>query len=109
MNYLLTYTYNILVIILNSITVDDLRNLNGVNIIDIRSEEKYNDNHILDAYNIPYNKLLISPNNYLDKNKIYYVYCQKGVTSSKLCSLLNSKGYNLINIIGGYEAWILTE
>ena len=109
MNYYFSLSYNILVIILNSITVDDLRNLNDVDIIDIRSEEKYNDNHILDAYNIPYNKLLISPNSYLDENKTYYIYCQKGITSSKLCSLLNSKGYNLINIIGGYEAWILTE
>ena len=98
-----------MVIILNSITVSELRKLDSIDIIDIRSEEKYNDNHILNAYNIPYNKLLISPNNYLDINRTYYVYCQKGLTSRKLCSILNSKGYNLINIVGGYEAWILTE
>ena len=85
-----------MVIILNSITVNDLRNLGSVNIIDIRSEEKYNDNHILNAYNIPYNKLLINPNNYLEKNKTYYVYCQKGITSKKICNILNDKGYNLI-------------
>ena len=85
-----------MVIILNSITVSDLRNLGIVNIIDIRSEEKYNDNHILNAYNIPYNKLLINPNNYLEKNKTYYVYCQKGITSKKICNILNDKGYNLI-------------
>lgn len=96
-------------IILNSITVDKLRNLDYVDIIDIRSEEKYNDNHILNAYNIPYNKLLICPNNYLEKSKEYYIYCQKGITSRKLCNILNNKGYNTINIIGGYEAWILTE
>ena len=96
-------------IILNSITVSDLRNIGSVDIIDIRSLEKYNDNHILNAYNIPYDKLLISPNNYLDKNKTYYVYCQRGITSKKLCAILNNKGYHLINIIGGYEAWILTE
>lgn len=96
-------------IILNSITVSELRKLDSIDIIDIRSEEKYNDNHILNAYNIPYNKLLISPSNFLDINRTYYVYCQKGLTSRKLCSILNSKGYNLINIVGGYEAWILTE
>lgn len=98
-----------MVIILKSITVDELRNLDYVDIIDIRSEEKYNDNHILNAYNIPYDKLLISPNNYIEKDKVYYIYCQKGITSCKLCRILNSKGYNVININGGYEAWILTE
>ena len=93
-------------IILNSITVDKLRNLDYVDIIDIRSEEKYND---INAYNIPYDKLLICPNNYIEKDKVYYIYCQKGITSRKLCNILNSKGYNVININGGYEAWILTE
>ena len=98
-----------MVIILNNISVEDLRNLNNINIIDIRSEEKYNDNHILNAYNILFNKLIAYPERYLDKNNIYYIYCQKGVRSKQVCSILNIKGYNVVNIIGGYEAWILTE
>ena len=98
-----------MVIILNSISVDDLRSLGSVNIIDIRSEEKYNDNHILNAYNIPYNKLISSPERYLDRDNTYYIYCQKGIKSTKVCNILHIKGYNVINIIGGYEAWILTE
>ena len=98
-----------MVIILNSITVNELKKLDNIDIIDIRNEEKYNDNHILNAYNIPYKKLLISPNNYLDMSKTYYIYCQKGITSRKLCNILNSKGYCLTDIIGGYEAWILTD
>ena len=98
-----------MVIILNSISVNDLRNLSSVNIIDIRSEEKYNDNHILNAYNIPFNKLVAFPERYLDKNNIYYIYCQKGLRSSKVCDILKRNGYNVINVIGGYEAWILTE
>ena len=96
-------------IILNSITVNDLRSLDGINIIDIRSEEKYNDNHILNANNIPFNKLIYSPDRYLDRKKVYYIYCQKGRKSVQLCNILNAKGFNVINIIGGYEAWILTE
>ena len=98
-----------MVIILNSITVNDLRNLGSVNIIDIRSEEKYNDNHILNAYNIPFNKLVAFPERYLNKNNTYYIYCQKGARSKQVCSILSIKGYNVVDIIGGYEAWILTE
>lgn len=96
-------------IILKSITVADLRNLSSVNIIDIRSEEKYNDNHIINACNIPFNKLIYSPDRYLDRDQVYYIYCQKGRKSIQLCSILSSKGFNVVNIIGGYEAWILTE
>lgn len=94
---------------MNSISVDELRSLSSVNIIDIRSEEKYNDNHILNAYNIPYNKLISSPERYLNNNTIYYIYCQKGMRSKQVCHILINKGYNVVNIIGGYEAWILTE
>lgn len=94
---------------MTSITFQELNKLNNVNIIDIRSIEKYNDNHIPGAYNIPFDKLLLYPNNYLDKNNIYYIYCQKGKKSSQLCRLLNSKGYHTVNILGGYEAWILNK
>ena len=94
---------------MKNITVEELKKVNTNNLIDIRSNEKYNDNHIMNAYNIPFDKLILSPNNYIDKNKTYYVYCQRGIKSKKLCLILNSKGYNLINIIGGYEAWILNN
>ena len=96
-------------IILNSISVTDLRKIGSINIIDIRSEEKYNDNHILNAYNIPYNKLINNPERYLDRDNTYYIYCQKGIKSTQVCNILHIKGFNVINIIGGYEAWVLTE
>lgn len=98
-----------MVIILNSISVNDLRALDSVNIIDIRNEEKYNDNHILNARNIPYNKLISFPERYLTKNDVYYIYCQKGIRSMQVCNILTNKGYNAFNINGGYEAWVLTE
>ena len=94
---------------MKNITIDELLKIHPKNIIDISNKEKYNDNHITNAYNIPFDKLLLNPSNYIEKDEIYYVYCQSGIRSKKICTILNSKGYNLINIIGGYEAWILTQ
>lgn len=94
---------------MKNISVSEIEKIENANIIDIRNVEKYNDNHITGAYNIPYTKLITNPENYLDKDKTYYVYCQRGITSKRLCILLNRKGYNLINIIGGYEEWILSK
>ena len=89
------------------ITIDELLKISNPNIIDIRSYEKYNDRHIPGSININYIELINNPNKYLDKSVPYYIYCQRGVTSRKVVSILRSYGYNVINIIGGYEAYIL--
>lgn len=94
---------------LKNITITELLKLKEPYIIDIRSQEKYNDNHIPDAHNIVANDLLLYPDKYLDKDKVYYLYCQKGINSKKICQILNNKGYNLINVFGGYEAYILNN
>ena len=89
------------------ITINELLKLDKPNIIDIRSFEKFNNNHIPGALNINSALLLNNPEKYLIKNQIYYIYCQYGVTSNKVVQLLRIKGYNVFSVIGGYEAWIL--
>ena len=92
-----------------SIKIDDLLKIQNPNIIDIRSEQSYNNNHIPGSINIPYTKLSIDPNKYLERGKKYYIYCQRGITSSKLCSYLLTLGINVVNILGGYEEWIMKK
>lgn len=93
---------------LNNIDVYKLSNIIGsINLIDIRSIEKYNSSHIDTSINIPVNILLNNPDKYFNKNDVYYLYCQKGITSPKVCKILYAKGYRVINIIGGYESWLL--
>lgn len=92
-----------------NISISNLKKLRNIEIIDIRSVQKYNDNHIIGSKNIPFLKLLLYPNNYLSKNNKYYIYCQKGNKSKQLCNVLTNYGFNVVNVIGGYEAWILNE
>lgn len=92
-----------------SITITDLLQYNGLNIIDIRNEQSYNNNHIPGAINIPFEKLIVNPEKYLNKDKKYFIYCQRGITSSKTCQILINKGYKVIDIIGGYEEWIMKK
>lgn len=91
-----------------NITVDELQQhlTDGV-IIDLRSIEKYNNHHIPFSINIPYSKLASNFGTLLDKNVIYYLYCEKGLTSSKLCAHLRKYGYQVYNVLGGYEEWII--
>jgi len=95
---------------ISNISVLELkRKIGTVNIIDIRNNQNYNNNHIPGAINIPTEKLLINPKQYLKSNNIYYIYCQKGISSPKVCQILNRMGYHTINITGGYEEWIIQE
>ncbi|MBR1376886.1 MAG: rhodanese-like domain-containing protein [Bacilli bacterium] len=94
---------------MNQINVNELKNLNNINLIDIRSIEKYNDNHIPGAINIPKILLVKDYLKYLDRNKIYYIYCERGEQSLKVCKLLSNLGYRVINVIGGYQNWILNN
>lgn len=94
---------------IESISVSELKKLSNINIIDIRNMEKYNDKHMPGAINISLNQLLINPEKYLQRNLKYYIYCQRGMQSRKLVKILKNNGYNVVNIIGGYEAWVLSE
>ena len=92
---------------ISNINVKELLNLKGINIIDIRSVEKYNDNHIPEAINITQEKLMINPDKYLKKEVRYYIYCQKGISSFSICKILTKLGYKVTNINGGYESYIM--
>lgn len=94
---------------MQSISISELNTLSDINLIDIRSIEKYNNNHIDGAKNIPLNIIISKPDKYLNKIEKYYIYCQRGIQSRKLCSILSNLGYKVINIQGGYEAWILNK
>lgn len=92
-----------------SISITDLMKKDNINIIDIRTRESYNNKHIKDAVNLMVNELIVNPEKYLNRDQTYYIYCQHGNTSKKLCQILNNRGYKAVNIIGGYEAWILSN
>ena len=105
---LFCYSYNIMGWYFG-IDVYELLKIKGANIIDIRSVQKYNDNHIPGSINIEYNKLLGNSDKYIRKDDTYYIYCQKGVMSKRVVNYLRSLGYNVYDVIGGYESYILNK
>lgn len=94
---------------LKNITVKQLDVIEDGILIDIRSIEKFNNSHINKSINIPCEELITNPNKYLEKDKKYYIYCQHGKTSIRTCIYLNRLGYDVTNILGGYEAWLLKD
>ncbi len=94
---------------MNSISINDLLKMNNINIIDIRNRNSYVMGHIPQAINIDEYDLLFNTANYLDKNTRYYLYCDYGNRSEQLVNKLNSRGYDTVNIDGGYHNYLLSK
>lgn len=92
----------------NDITVTELKKMiPGIRIIDIRDNYQFNMGSIPTSINIPTNFLITNPDIYLNKNSTYYLYCEYGTTSKKVCNKLSNKGFNVINVLGGFSEYKL--
>ena len=74
-----------------------------LNVIDIREVYELRDLPFLGAKNIPLNVLISNYNELLDKNELYYIICHHGQRSYVVTEMLQNKGYNVINVIGGID------
>jgi len=91
-----------------SISVEELNRLlqkENINIIDLRDKYQYQMEHIPGAISIPNRQLIMMPEEFLSKQKTYYLYCNYGVVSTKVCNALLDKGYRVINIDGGFSEY----
>ena len=81
----------------------DLVEDNHAILIDVRSIEEYNREHIEGAVNIPLD-MINSIDYELDETII--VYCQSGMRSMEAAKMLSKMGYtNLYNLDGGLLNW----
>ena len=69
-------------------------------IVDVRTKEEYDSEHIEGAINIPYDT--IGENTKLDKAKTIMVYCKSGVRSNKAYVAFKALNYDVIDL-GSYE------
>ena len=77
-------------------------------LIDVRSREEYDKGHIPGAVNIPYDEE-VDWWKKVPKNKTVILYCERGGTSLPLGRQLYKEGIDVVNIHGGYLAYLNTE
>lgn len=65
-------------------------------IVDVRTEEEYEELHIKDSINIPYDE--IDNDVDLDKSKIIFVYCKSGRRSEIAFNTLIDLGYTVYDL-----------
>ncbi|TGD58900.1 rhodanese-like domain-containing protein [Flavobacterium humi] len=77
-------------------------------ILDVRTEDEWNDGIIPNAINIDIYKGqgFIYQVEELDKSKNYYVYCKAGGRSAQACNIMNQMGFETTyNLMGGFSEW----
>lgn len=77
---------------------------NDVSIIDVRETEEVKAGKIPGAVNIPLSLLEFRLQD-IDKSKEHILVCRSGNRSGMAAQLLQSRGYNVINMDGGMLDW----
>jgi len=89
---------------MKSITVQELREREGVPLIDVREPDEFAAGHVPGAVNLPMStigeRLEELPDGAFD------VICAVGGRSSRVVQALEARGYDATNVDGGTNEWI---
>jgi rhodanese-related sulfurtransferase len=88
---------------MQSITVHQLRERDGVPLIDVREPYEFEAGHVPGAVNLPMSSL----GAHLDElpDGPFDVICQVGGRSARVVEALESRGYDATNVEGGTGEW----
>ncbi len=90
----------------NEFNVNDIDDvINDINLIDVREEHEHKADSIKGSINIPMNKLMDNPSEYLSMDKEYHIICLGAVRSAKVVDVLKKAGYMAVNVGGGMRAY----
>ena len=92
---------------IHQVSVEDLRReMEHLQVVDVRREPEFAGGHIEGAKLMPLHKLesMVAT---LDHDRPIAVHCKGGYRSAIACSLIQRAGYNdVMNVIGGFDAWL---
>ena len=95
---------------LKAITTKELKILlsqENIQLMDVRTPEEIKEGAIQTAFfanyfDVDFEEVATAQ---LNKSKSVYLYCRSGNRSRKACKILKEKGFEVINVLGGYQQW----
>ncbi len=89
---------------MKSITVQQLRELSDLRLIDVREADEFAAGHVPGAVNMPLSTL----GEHLDElpDGPLHVICQLGGRSARAVEALDARGHDATNVDGGTTAWV---
>jgi hydroxyacylglutathione hydrolase len=92
---------------LDAVTTADMEKMNadaGAYVLDVRTSNEWREGHIPNVPNIPLQRLADRVNE-LPKDKKIAVHCEGGGRAAIAASVLQSLGFDVANVRGGYREW----
>jgi len=94
----------------SNVNVDEFQTLIAqpdMQLLDVRTQEEYDDGHIAGSKLVDVNNKAFVENAMavLDKQHPVAVYCRSGRRSARAASLLAEQGFTVTNLNGGVMAW----
>ena len=89
----------------DAVSCQDLKkNLSKFYIIDVREDDEYKEGYVKGAVHIPLGKLIRDEGlGIVPRNKKIVVYCRSGLRGSMAQKFLEERGYDVLNLEGGYR------
>lgn len=76
----------------------------GLVVLDVRNSDEWDDGHIPGAVHIPVGSLQARVSE-LPSGREIAVHCQRGERSAIAASILQNKGFEVVNVVGGFGDW----
>lgn len=73
-------------------------------VLDVRNPDEFAAGHLMGAYNAAYTRLLERQNE-IPSDRPIWIYCRTNNRSSYAAGFLKSRGYEVVHLTGGFEAW----
>ena len=83
----------------------------GVVLLDVRTNDEYQKDHIGNAIHIDFRADTFLDNcmKQLPRDKKIAIYCRNGFCSHSAAKQLQENGFDVVDLMGGYNAWVKTE
>lgn len=83
----------------------------GVQLVDVRTPEEYEEGHIANALliNVKDSTFVAEAKKSLDKSKPVAVYCRSGKRSKKASDILVENGYSVYELSEGMNGWLKAD
>lgn len=92
---------------ISTIEIKELLSKDKIQLVDVRTPVELRYGYIESALFINYFDYNFTEKaiQKLDKNKPVYLYCRTGNRSGKATKMLQEKGFEVYNVLGGYNQW----
>ncbi len=95
---------------MKEVNVEDLESIlaAGARLVDVREPDEYASGHVPGAISIPLGQVPDRIDDCCVSGETTYMICRSGARSANACEFLEGHAHDVVNVVGGTMAWIMS-